>query len=75
MTAIKTKYNFFEWFEIPFGLAIAFNILQKYINWVFRDFLNEFYSVYIVNILIFIDGSRTEHQKQIKMGLKRLREA
>ena len=63
MTAFKTKYGFFEWFVIPFGLANAFNIFQKYINWVFRDFLDEFCAAYIDNILIYMDGSRTEHQK------------
>ena len=53
----------FEWFVIPFGLAKAFNIFQKYINWVSRDFLNEFCSVYVDDILIYIDGSRTEYRK------------
>ena len=75
MTTFKTKYGFFEWLVIPFGLANAFNIFQKYINWAFRDFLNEFCSAYVDDILIYTDGSRTEYQKQIKIGLKRLREA
>ena len=39
MTAFKTKYGFFEWFVVPFGLANAFNIFQKYINWALRTFL------------------------------------
>ena len=62
MTAFKIKYGLFEWLVIPFGLANAFNIFQtfskKYINWVLRDFFDEFCSVYI-------DGSRIEYQKQI----------
>ena len=58
------RYSFFEWLVIPFGLANAFNIFQKYINWALRDFLNEFYPFYVNNILIYIDGSRLEHQKK-----------
>ena len=64
MTPFKTKYGFFEWFVIPFGLANTFNIFQKYINWALRDFLDEFCSVYVDDILINTDGSRAEHQKQ-----------
>ena len=75
MTAFKTKYSLFEYFMIPFGLTNAFNIFQKYINWVFGDFLNEFCSVYVDDILIYIDGSRIEYQKQVKKVLKCLREA
>ena len=66
MTAFRTRYGLFEWFVTPFGLANAFSIFQRYINWALRDFLNEFCSAYVDDILIYIDGSRTEHQKQIK---------
>ena len=75
MTAFRTKYGLFEWLVIPFGLANAFNTFQKYINWAFRDFLNKFCLAYVDEILIYTDSSRTEHQKQVKKGLKRLREA
>ena len=72
MTAFRTRYGLFEWLVIPFGLANAFNTFQRYINWALRIFLNEFCSAYVDDILIYIDGSRTEHQKQF--FLKRLRE-
>ena len=75
MIAFRTRYGFFEWLVTPFGLANAFNTFQRYINWALRDFLNEFCLVYVDDILIYIDGSRTEHQKQVKKVLKRLREA
>ena len=75
MISFRIKYGLFEWLVIPFGLANAFNFFQKYISWAFRDFLNEFCSAYVDDILIYIDGSRIEHQKQVKKGLKRLREA
>ena len=75
MIAFRTRYGFFEWFVTPFGLANALNTFQRYINWALRDFLNEFCSAYVDDILIYIDGSRTEHQKQVKKILERLREA
>ena len=74
MIAFRIKYGLFEWLVISFGLANVFNIFQNYIIWVFRDFLNEFCSVYVDDIFIYIDGFRVEHQKQINKVLKRLRE-
>ena len=74
MTTLKTKYGLFEWLVILFGLANAFKKFQKYINWVFRDFLTEFCSIYVDDILIYIDGSRFEHKKQVKKKSKLLRE-
>ena len=44
MTAFKTRYGLFEWLVIPFGLANALNTFQRYINWAFRDSLDEFCS-------------------------------
>ena len=32
MIAFRTKYGLFKWIVIPYGLANAFNIFQKYIN-------------------------------------------
>ena len=74
MIVFRIEYGLFEWLVIPFGLANVPNTFQRYINWAFRDFLNEFCSAYVDDILIHIDGSRTEHQEQIKKVLKRLRE-
>ena len=63
--AFKTKYGLLKWFVIPFGLANAFNIFQKHINWVLKDCFDAFCSAYVDDILIYTDNSRTEHQKQI----------
>ena len=69
MTAFKTRYGIFEWFVIPFGLANAFNIFQKYINWAFRDFFDEFYSLSDDDIWIYITVSRA-NIKKIKIKIK-----
>ena len=59
----STKYGLFEWLVIPFGLANVFKTFQGYINWVFRDFLNEICSAYVDDILIYIYGYRGEYKK------------
>jgi len=40
-----------------FNLINASNTFQKYINWILWDFLNEFYFMYVNDILIFINES------------------
>jgi hypothetical protein len=74
-TAFRTRYGLFEWMVTPFGLANAPSTFQKYINWVLRDFLDEFCSAYIDDILIYSSGTLVEHQDQVRRVLGRLREA
>ena len=57
MTAFRTRYGLYEWLVTPFGLANAPSSFQKYINWAIRDFLDEFPSAYLDDILIFTSGS------------------
>jgi transposase InsO family protein len=75
MTAFRTRYGLFEWMVTPFGLANAPSTFQKYINWALRDYLDEFCSAYIDDILIYTDGSRKQHQEHVRKVLQRLREA
>jgi len=46
---------------IPFGLANAPSIFQKYINWALRDYLDEFCLIYIDDVLIYINKSRKQY--------------
>jgi hypothetical protein len=41
-----------------FGLANAPSTFQKYVNWALRDYLDEFYSAYVDDILIYSFGNR-----------------
>lgn len=59
----------------PFGLANAPSTFQKYINWALRDYLDEFCSAYIDDILIYSSGDRKQHEGQVRKVLQRLREA
>ena len=74
-TAFRTRYGLFEWLVTPFGLANAPSTFQKYINHTLRDFLDEFCSAYVDDILIYTSGSREEHREHVRKVLQRLREA
>jgi transposase InsO family protein len=75
MTAFRTRYGLFEWMVTPFGLANAPSTFQKYINWALRDYLDDFCSAYVDDILIYSGGSREEHQEHVQKVLQRLRDA
>src|SRR6185312_2462159 len=74
-TAFRTRYGLFEWMVTPFGLTGAPSTFQKYINWALRDFLDDFCSAYVDDILIYTDGTRAQHRKHVRRVLERLRDA
>ena len=57
-TAFRTRYGLYKWIITLFNLVNILNTFQKYINWALRDYLNEFYSVYVNDILIYSSGNR-----------------
>jgi len=73
-TAFHTRYRLYEWMVTPFELANALSTFQRYINWALRDFLNEFCSVYVNNILIFTDGLLHQHRNHVQKVLLQLQE-
>lgn len=75
LTAFRTRFGLFEWLVTPFGLANAPSTFQRFINWTLRDFLDEFCSAYIDDILIFTSGSLQEHREHVRRVLQRLRMA
>jgi hypothetical protein len=74
-TAFRTRYGLYEWLVTPFGLSNAPSSFQKYINWVLQDFLDNFCSAYIDDILIYSSGSLQDHREKVKSVLIRLQEA
>ena len=60
---------------MPFGLANAPSTFQRYINWTLRDFLDEFVSAYVDDILIFSSGNLRQHRQHVRKVLERLRQA
>ena len=75
MTAFRTRYGQFEWLVMPFGLTGCPATFQRYVNHILRDYLDDFVSAYIDDILIFTNGSRAEHRRQVRAVVERLRQA
>ena len=69
-----TRYRLFEYLVIPFGLTRAPAIFQWYINWVLRDYLNKFCTVYVDNILIYIFSLLRDYKVKVYMVLGKLQE-
>jgi hypothetical protein len=74
-TAFRTRYGLYEWMVTPFGLANAPSTFQKYVNWALRDYLDEFCSAYVDDILIYTSGTLEEHREHVGKVLDRLRKA
>lgn len=74
-TAFRTRYGLFEYLVTPFGLTGAPATFQRYINNTLREFLDEFCSAYIDDVLIYSDGSLSDHREKVRRVLKKLQEA
>lgn len=73
-TAFRTRYGLYEWKVCPFGLTGAPATFQRYINWVLREYLDDFCSAYVDDILIFTTGSLEDHRRKVSKVLTSLLE-
>ncbi len=64
-------YGALEYLVMPFGLSNSPSVFQAFINDVFRDMLNQWVIVYIVDILIYSE-TYEEHVRHVRTVLKRL---
>jgi hypothetical protein len=74
-TAFRTRFGSYEWLVTPFGMANAPSTFQRYINWTLREFLDDFASAYIDDILIYSSGSLQDHRNKVKQVLDVLQKA
>ncbi|RYO53751.1 hypothetical protein AA0116_g10973 [Alternaria tenuissima] len=74
-TAFRTRFGLFEWLVTPFGMANSPSTFQRYINWTLREYLDEFCSAYLDDVLIYTDGSLQQHQEHVKKVLSKLQAA
>ena len=71
-TAFRTRYGLFEWQVLPFGLTNAPATFQRYLNWVLREYIDDFCSAYLDDILIFSSGSLADHREKVTKVLDKL---
>ena len=74
-TAFRTRFGLFEYLVTPFGLTGAPATFQRYINHTLREYLDDFVSAYIDDILIFSDGNLKDHREKVRKVLKKLLDA
>ena len=73
LTAFNTRYGQFEYLVMSFGLCNAPGMVQNYINEAVRDFLDQFCTAYMDDILVY-SNSEEEHTDHVLKVLRRLRE-
>jgi len=73
-TAFRTQYGLFESLVMPFGLTNAPADFQVLINDVLRQFLDDFCTAFLDDILIY-NNTLKEHKKQVYKVLKVLSDA
>ena len=71
-TAFRTRYGHFEYLVMPFGLCNAPATFQAYINEVLRDYLDDFCTAYMDDVLIYTSGTLEEHIEHVRRVLKHL---
>ena len=73
-TAFSTRYGQFECLCMPFGLCNAPATFQSHINETLREFLDDFCSAYLDDVLIFSD-TREDHERHVRLVITRLEAA
>ncbi|KAI0996391.1 hypothetical protein K3495_g11789 [Podosphaera aphanis] len=71
-TVSRTRYGLFEWLVTPFGLTGAPGAFQRYINSVLGEFLGDFCSAYLDDVLIYTTGDIADHWTKVNQVLQRL---
>jgi len=70
-TAFRTRYGHFEYTVMPFGLTNAPASFQHFINDILREFLDDFASAYLDDILIYSESyeDNVVHTRKVLMAL------
>jgi hypothetical protein len=74
LTTFRTWYGCYKYRVVPFGLTNGPATYQQYINDVLFDYLDDFCTAYLDDILIY-SSDELEHQEYVCKVLTRLREA
>ncbi len=73
LITFRIKFDVYKYRVLSFELCNEFVTYQHYMNDVFFDYLDEFVSIYIDDILIY-NNSKAEHIEHVKKILQRLKD-
>ena len=71
--AFRTRYGYYEFLVMSFGLTNAPAFFMDLMNRVFRQYLDKFIVVFIDDILVY-SKSLEEHKQHLRFVLQTLRE-
>ena len=74
LTTFRTRYGTYKCKVLPFGLTNGPATYQRYMNSILLDYLDDFCTAYLDDILIYSDNE-AEHELHVMMVLQRLRDA
>src|SRR6266487_5853467 len=74
LTTFRTRYGAYKCKVLPFGLTNGPATYQRYMNDVLFDYLDDFCTAYLDDIMIY-SANELEHQEHVRKILLRLREA
>lgn len=71
-TAFRTRYGYYEYSVMPFGVSNAPGVFMEYMNHIFHEYLDHFVVVFIDDILIY-SKSDEEHAGHLRIVLQVLK--
>ena len=74
-TAFRTRLGAYEWLVTPFGLCGAPAAFQRFINDTLGPWLGICCSAYLDDVIIYTNGSQSEHRDIVKKILRALADA